>query len=152
MVAEDKAAIMEILHNTPEFNDLDRLVAEEVIDAYIFNPSGNEYHALVAEVDGRVAGYVCYGHNSMTVSTWDIYWIAVAHDCQGLGIGRELMAATEHKIKIAGGNLIVLETSSTPLYDRTNRFYIKQNYTQASRITDFYGPGDDQILYIKRFH
>jgi ribosomal protein S18 acetylase RimI-like enzyme len=151
MTTEDKPAIMHILQNTPEFNDLDRLVAEEVIDAYLYNPSGDEYHSLVAEVDGQVAGYVCYGHNSMTVSTWDIYWIAVAHSVQGKGIGRELMAVTENNIQRAGGKLIVLETSSTPLYDRTNRFYIKLNYTQASRIADFYGPGDDQVLYIKRF-
>jgi ribosomal protein S18 acetylase RimI-like enzyme len=151
MTAEDKPSVMRILKNTPEFNALDRSVAEEVIDAYLYNPSGEEYHALVAETDDKVAGYVCYGHNSMTVSTWDIYWIAVAHDVQGKGIGRELMAAAENNIRKTGGKLIVLETSSTPLYDRTNRFYIKLNYTLVCRIADFYGPADDQILYIKRF-
>jgi ribosomal protein S18 acetylase RimI-like enzyme len=151
MTAEDKPAVMHILNNTPEFNELDRAVAEEVIDAYLFDPSSGEYHTLVAEIDSQISGYVCYGHNTMTVSTWDIYWIAVSSKCQGKGIGRELMSIAENNIQKAGGKLIVLETSSTPLYDRTNRFYIKLNYTQACRITDFYGSGDDQILYIKRF-
>jgi len=151
MSAEDKPAIMNLLGNTPEFNDLDRLVAEEVIDAYLCSPSGEEYHALVAELDSQIAGYVCYGHNSMTVSTWDVYWIAVAHNIQGRGIGHELMRVTENNIQKAGGKLIVLETSGTPLYDKTNRFYIKLNYTLVARIADFYGPGDDQILYTKRF-
>lgn len=151
MTAEDKSAVMQILENTPEFNALDRKVAEEVVDAYLFDPSAGEYYTYVAEVDSQIAGYVCYGHNSMTVSTWDIYWIAVAHSVQGKGIGHELMAVTENNIQKAGGKLIVLETSSTPLYDRTNRFYIRLNYSLVCQIADFYGPGDDQIIYIKRF-
>jgi ribosomal protein S18 acetylase RimI-like enzyme len=87
----------------------------------------------------------------MTQSTWDLYWIAVARAIQGKGIGRELLTITENKIKAAGGKLLILETSSTPDYDRTNRFYQLMGYTAVSRIKDFYAPGDDQILYEKRF-
>jgi ribosomal protein S18 acetylase RimI-like enzyme len=151
MTAADKPAVMQILENTPEFNALDRKVAEEVIDAFLFDPASGEYHTYVAELDSQIAGYVCYGHNTMTVSTWDIYWIAVSSASQGKGIGRELMAMAENNIQKAGGKLIIVETSSTPVYDRTNRFYQKLNYFQACRIADFYSPGDDQILYIKRF-
>ena len=151
MTAEDKPSVMQILNSTPQFNLLDRAVAEEVVDAYLYNPTGQEFHALVAEVDDHIVGYVCYGPNSMTVSTWGIYWIAVAGADHGKGIGRQLMTITENNIQKADGKLIVLETSSTPLYDRTNRFYKKLDYHPASRIADFYSPGDDQILYIKRF-
>ncbi len=151
MTAEDKPALMNMLENTPEFNTLDRSVAEEVIDACLFDPTSGEFYAMVTEVDSQVAGYVCYGHNNMTASTWGIYWIDVAGSIQGKGVGREMMTTAENNIKKAGGKLIVLETSSLPIYDRTNRFYIKLNYTQVCRIADFYAPGDDQIMYIKRF-
>jgi ribosomal protein S18 acetylase RimI-like enzyme len=151
MTAEDKPSVMQILNGTLEFTANDRLVAEEVIDAYLFDPASGEFYAMVAEVDSQVVGYICYGQNSMTVSTWDIYWIDVVNSLQEEGIGRELMIAAENNIKKAGGKLVWLQTSSLPVYVRINRFYINLNYTPVCRIADYYGPGDDQIQYIKRF-
>jgi len=150
MNAEDKPAIMQILLNTPEFDSRDLAVAEEVIDAYLHDPANSGYYVLVGELESGLAGYVCYGHNSMTQSTWDLYWIAVAREHQGKGAGRELMVNAENNIKEAGGKLIILETSSTPDYDRTNRFYRGMGYKMVCRIADYYSPGDDQILYEKR--
>jgi GNAT superfamily N-acetyltransferase len=150
MVSQDKPAIMHILQNTPEFNSLDLAVAEEVIDDYLQDTAGSGYYTLVAQVEGEILGYVCYGLNSMTVSTWDVYWLAVAHSSQGKGIGRELLTKTENNIWQAGGGLIIIETSSTPLYDRTNRFYIRIGYKLDCQIAGYYGPGDDKIIYEKR--
>jgi D-alanine-D-alanine ligase len=151
MTAQDKSALMQLLEGTPEFSALDRAVAEEVIDAYLFDPASGEFFTLVAEIDSQVVGYICYGQNSMTVSTWDVYWINVVNSLQGKGIGCELMTAAENNIKKAGGKLVWLQTSSLPVYARVNRFYINLNYTPVCRIAEYYGPGDDQIQYIKRF-
>jgi ribosomal protein S18 acetylase RimI-like enzyme len=142
---------MHILQNTPEFNSLDLTVAEEVLDSYLEDPSGSGYHALVAETDRKVMGYVYFGLNPMTLSTWDVYWIAVARSSQGKGIGRELLTSAENSIKEAHGRLIIIETSSTPDYDRTNRFYKLMGYKIACQIADYYAPGDDKIIYEKRF-
>jgi GNAT superfamily N-acetyltransferase len=150
MAAHDKPAIIHILNNTPEFNSLDLAVAEDVIDDYLTDPAGSGYQILVSEIEGEIFGYVCYGLNPMTVSTWDLYWIAVAHSSQGKGIGRELLATTENNIWKEGGTLIIIDTSSTPLYDHTNRFYQKAGYKLDCQITDYYGPGDDIIIYEKR--
>jgi GNAT superfamily N-acetyltransferase len=150
MAAQDKPAIMHILQNTPEFNPLDLAVAEEVIDDYLQDTSGSGYYTLVAEVEGEILGYVCYGLNPMTVSTWDVYWIAVSHYSQGKGIGTKLLTTAEDNIWKAGGTLILVETSSTPAYDRTNRFYFRMGYTLDCQIVGYYGPGDDKIIYEKR--
>ncbi|HSW58586.1 MAG TPA: GNAT family N-acetyltransferase [Dehalococcoidales bacterium] len=150
MNEQDKQSILEILYNTPEFNPMDLAVAIEVIDDYLQNPVDSGYNIMVAEIDSNIAGYICYGHNSMTVSTWEIYWIAVSHNLQGQGIGRQLMAEAEENIRKAGGKLIVLETSSTSLYDKTNRFYINLDYKIDCQIKDYYAPNDDMILYEKR--
>jgi ribosomal protein S18 acetylase RimI-like enzyme len=151
MTEKDNAQVISILNSTPEFNPMDLATAIEVIEDYLQDPEHSGYHTLVAEIDSKIAGYVCYGHNNMTESTWDIYWIAVSRNIQGKGVGRQLMAAAENNIQSAGGKLIILETSSTPIYDKTNRFYISLNYVQDCRIKDFYSPGDDQIIYEKRF-
>jgi ribosomal protein S18 acetylase RimI-like enzyme len=111
---------------------------------------GTGYHALVA-LDGReVAGYVCYGQTPCTLGTWDIYWIAVSGEVRGKGIGGALTKAAEEDIRRLEGRLILIETSSLPLYENTRRFYLGQKYAQVARVPDFYAPGDDLLIMQKR--
>ncbi|MBM2825026.1 MAG: ATP-grasp protein [Dehalococcoidales bacterium] len=151
MTDRDKPVLMHILHNTPEFKPGEVVVAEEVLDSYLQDPSGSGYHVFVAEVNSVVTGYICYGPTPLTESTWDIYWMAVAPEKQGQGIGTALLASAEDNIKQARGRLILIETSSKPDYARTQRFYLLQGYDLAGRIADFYAPGDDELIFQKRF-
>lgn len=150
MTGEDKPAIMQILRDTPEFKPAEVVVAEEVIDSYLYAPSSSGYHALVAEVVSSVVGYICYGPAPLTEGTWDIYWLAVAPKEQGRGIGRALVAFAEGKIKETQGRLAIIETSSKPEYERTRRFHHSQGYELVCRIADFYAPGDDKLVFQKR--
>ena len=125
-------------------------VAEELIDSYLNDPVGSGYHILVAEVDSTVTGYICYGPTPMTEVTWDIYWEAVAPEKQGRGIGSALMKSAEKEIVRAKGSLAIVETSSTPLYEKTRNFYLGQGYEVICRIPDFYAPGDDKLILQKR--
>ncbi len=125
-------------------------VAEELIDSYLNDPVGSGYHILVAEVDSTVTGYICYGPTPMTEGTWDIYWEAVAPGKQGRGIGSALMKSAEKEIVRAKGSLAIVETSSTPLYEKTKNFYLGQGYEVICRIPDFYAPGDDKLILQKR--
>jgi len=125
-------------------------VAEEIIDCYLQDPLGSGYHILVAEVDSTVTGYICYGPAPLTEGTWDIYWMAVASKRQGQGIGSALMKSAEKEIAKAKGRLAIIETSSTPAYEKTRRFHISQGYDIIARILDFYAPGDDKLILQKR--
>jgi len=150
MTPEDKPALMTILHHTSEFKPFEVEVAEELIDAHLENPSGSDYNILIADVDGTVAGYICYGPTPVTEGTWDIYWEAVAGEQQGLGIGSSLMTSAIKEIKKAGGRLAVIETSGIPSYDKTRRFYGGLGYETVACIPDFYAPGDDKLILVKR--
>jgi ribosomal protein S18 acetylase RimI-like enzyme len=151
MTSKDKTAVMFILKNTPEFTPAEVVLADEVIDSYLFNPDESGYFILVSEVDSKVVGYVCYGPTPITEGTWDLYWIAVNHEIQGQGVGRNLMKSAENEIRRQKGRLIIVETSSKPGYEKTNLFYQRLDYKEAARIKDFYMIGDDQIIYEKRF-
>ncbi|HJX69358.1 MAG TPA: GNAT family N-acetyltransferase [Dehalococcoidia bacterium] len=150
MSAEDKARITEILRGTPEFKPFEVAVAEELIDCYLENPLSSGYHILVAEVDSTVAGYICYGPAPLTEGTWDIYWVAVAREKQGQGIGGALMKSAEKEIAQAKGRLSIIETSSIPAYEKTRHFHISQGYEIIACIPDFYAPGDDKLILQKR--
>jgi ribosomal protein S18 acetylase RimI-like enzyme len=126
------------------------VVAEELIDCYLDDPSNSGYHILVAKVDSTVAGYICYGPTPLTEGTWDIYWVAVAQENQRQGIGSALMKSAEKDIVRAKGRLTIIETSSTPGYEKTRRFHLGQGYEVICRIPDFYAPGDDKLILQKR--
>jgi len=150
MTPEDKTAVMKILKATPEFTPGEVFVAEELIDCYISDPVGSGYLILVAEVNSKVEGYICFGLTPLTEGTWDIYWMATAREKQGQGIGTALLASAEAKIKESRGRLAFIETSSKPEYEKTTRFHLSHGYELICQVPDFYAPGDDKLILQKR--
>lgn len=152
MTRRDKPAVMRLLKTIPEFTPDEVVVAGELIDCYLDDPSGSGYYILVAEVGASVRGYICYGPTPLTRGTWDIYWIAVDPVAQGQGLGKALLERAEAAIRKAGGRLILIETASKPEYEKTRRFHQARGYELISRIPDFYEPGDDRLTLQKRLH
>lgn len=152
MLKADKAALLAILQNTVEFDAAEVAVAEEVIDSYLSTPAIPDYYVLVAETDGKITGYICYGPTPMTDNTWDIYWLAVAPEKRGKGIGGRLVKLAEAFIAKAKGRMVILETSGTAAYQNTVRFYHKQGYETIARIPDFYKAGDDKLILWKKLN
>jgi len=139
-----------MLCNTPEFKPSELVVAEEVIDSYLEDPSNSGYHILVAEDDSALAGYICYGPTPLTEGTWDLYWNTVAREKRRKGIGKLLTKSAEKEIIRAKGRLVLVETSSTPAYEASRRLHIGHGYEIVARIPDFYAPGDDKLILLKR--
>ncbi len=150
MTQKDKPSIMQILRSTPEFKPSEVVVAEEVIDCYLSDPCRSGYHILVAELNSVVTGYICFGPTPLTEGTWDIYWMAVAPDKQRQGTGASLLELAEKNIAKAEGRLAIIETSSTPAYQKARHFHSRHGYERIASIPDFYAPGDDKLILKKR--
>ena len=150
LTVKDKSSVMRVLQTTPEFLPPEVVIAEELIDAFLEDEKTSGYYIYIAEHDGEIAGYVCYGNTPLTEATWDLYWIAVANNKQGFGIGRSLMKHAEDDIKRMHGRLVMVETSGKPEYNKTRQFYEKLNYQKMCQIPDYYAPGDDLVLFSKR--
>jgi ribosomal protein S18 acetylase RimI-like enzyme len=151
MAVSDKDEVMRILEDTPEFKRSELVVAEEVIDEYLEDPAGSGYRIVVAELDGKVVGYHAYGPTPLTSGTWDLYWAAISQAVRGRGVGTALVTYAEDQIAEAGGRMALIETSSKPEYELTRRFHRSLGYVEICRIPDFYEPGDDKIVFWKRF-
>ena len=150
MIRKDKPAIMRILQATPEFKPAEVVVAEELCDSYLDDPSTSGYHIFVAEINSSIVGYICYGPAPLTEGTWDIYWIAVSREEQIRGIGTALLTSAENKIRESRGRLAFIETSSKTEYDKTRSFYRSRGYELVCQIADFYAPGDDKLILLKK--
>ena len=123
--------------------------ALELIDLAL-GPGSADYHIKVAERDGKVLGYICYGPTPMTAGTFDLYWIASDPAARGQGVGAALVAAMEADLRERGGRLIRVETSAQEAYGPTHGFYEAMRYGEEARLRDFYRVGDDLIILTKR--
>ena len=142
----DRDRIEEISRAVAVFRADEIPVALEVFDGAV--AGSPDYLALGAVLDGRLAGWICWGPTPCTLGTFDLYWMAVDPAAQGAGVGSALI--TEMEQRLAGvGRLIVVETAGRTDYAPTRAFYEARGYRVAAVIPDFYAPGDAQVIYTK---
>lgn len=147
--AADRGRIEEITRAVGLFREDEIPVALEVFDEAVrVGPRGEPYSALGADVDGRLAGWICWGPTPCTLGTFDLYWMAVDPAVQGTGIGSALMAEMERRLD-GVARLIVVETAGRAEYGATRRFYEARGYRAVATVPDFYAPGDDQVVFVK---
>lgn len=147
---EDIQPLMEILRATDVFREEEMTVALELMEIAIEDKDQIEYaSSTFVDESNIVRGYYCVGPTPMTVSTFDLYWIAVDPRAQSQGIGKQLLQHCEEYVRSKGGTLIIAETSSLPKYEKTHAFYRRNHYTEASRIKGYYSKGDDLVVYTK---
>ena len=150
VVLADRKTVHEIVESTGFFTPEEIEVAVDLVDAGLSGESISDYLFLFCEdSSGKVLGYTCYGRIPCTQGSFDLYWIAVHKDSQGLGIGRGLLEMTEGKIKKTGGMRVYIETSSRDLYKPTQGFYLNAGYYPEATLEDYYSPGDSKIIYVK---
>ena len=147
--ASDTETVRDIVSSTDFFNSEEVDVAVSLVEEHLRTGESGGYSFVFAELGGRGLGYACYGRIPGTRESYDLYWIAVRPNAQGLGIGRRLLVEAEERIFSAGGGRVYIETSERELYRKTRAFYRHAGYRKAALLEDFYGPGDAKVIYLK---
>jgi ribosomal protein S18 acetylase RimI-like enzyme len=147
---DDVENVREIAASTGFFYDFEIPVAVELVEDRLTEGEESGYFFIFVEVEGKTVSYSCYGPIAGTDAGYDLYWIVTHNDYRGLGIGKKLLDETHRVVKNAGGRYIIAETSSLEKYTPTRLFYEKNNYDKDAVIKDFYMPGDDKVIYVKR--
>lgn len=150
ILPEDATPIMQIAAAEPLFTAEEVDCVEELLRDYFGRPDHNGYFFLTAQFDGKVAGFACYGPKALTSGTYDLYWIAVGRDFARRGVGRALMAHVEAAVRQLSGRLILVDTSGKQAYTATRAFYESLGYSRVATIPEFYAPGDDLVIYLRR--
>jgi len=146
---EDARIVREITESTGFFFPGEVDTAVELVEERLSKGPRSGYHFLFAESGGKTVGYCAYGPIACTQASFDMYWIVVAKEHRGRGLGTLLIDACERAISSLGGKRIYVETSSRKLYDPTRAFYRARGYSEAAVLEDFYGPGDAKVIYLK---
>lgn len=149
LIAADRARIEEITRAVGRFRDDEIPVALEVFDAAVREDADGSYHILGAELDAGLVGWICWGPTPCALGTYDLYWMAVDPEVQGSGIGTALLTEMERRLARVA-RLIIIETAGRADYSATRAFYQARGYSPVATIPDFYAPGDDQVVFVKR--
>jgi ribosomal protein S18 acetylase RimI-like enzyme len=154
LVAADRSGVFRILENAGNFTPEEVATALELIDEWLELGEHSGYLTYVLESQGEegseVLGYVSFGPTPLTDSTYDLYWIAVDKSKHRGGVGKKLMKFSEEEIARRGGRLLLIETSSQDTYGGTIQFYERTGYELVGKIKDYYKPGDDKLIFVKR--
>jgi ribosomal protein S18 acetylase RimI-like enzyme len=168
--AAARPRIAEILRGSKVFSAAEIAVALELFDeaiadyglrtarerpnqrSAISNPQSDYLFLGAFTPEEVLVGYACWGPTPATDRTWDLYWIAIDTALQGAGIGTILLEEVERRLVGQHARMLIAETSSRSDYAATRGFYERRGYTEAARVRDFYAPGDDRIIFVKRFH
>jgi GNAT superfamily N-acetyltransferase len=147
---EDSPTLVKLAEGTGVFLAHDIVALQEVLDDYFASNQEEGHRAVTFEKDGLLIGFAYYAPAAMTDRTWYLWWIAVTKEIQARGIGGNLLKHVEEAVRREGGRLLLLETSSLPLYDLTRRFYLKHGYEQHAVIKDYYSDDHDMVIFRKR--
>jgi len=145
----DVEAVRRLVTGTGFFREDEVPVAAELVTERLSRGEESGYHFVMAEAGEELLGYVSYGPIACTVSSFDLYWIAVEPRLQGKGLGKRLLREAERLIRKMGGTRVYVETSSKGQYESTRGFYERCGYIKASVLDDFYAPGDSKVTYLK---
>jgi len=147
--AQDREAIGRLAREAGVFTREELDTVFELFDDAQRDPQCG-YNFLSADQDARLVGFACWGPTPLTEGACDLYWICTDRGTRRQGVARALFEQVEQEARREGGRLIMVWTSSTPPYAPANDFYRRVGCEQVARITDFYRPGDDLVIWLRR--
>jgi D-alanine-D-alanine ligase len=147
--SDDPTQVRRLAEATGFFTAVEVAVAQELVRERLAKGEESGYAFIFLEFGRELAGYSCFGPVPLTASGYDLYWIVVAPQYQGQGLGRTLLKETERLVRQAGGTRLYADTSGRAQYASTRAFYEQTGFRQAARLEDFYAPGDAKVIYSK---
>lgn len=147
----DKNKIRDLLLSTGFFYDYEIQVAIDIVGLTLMKgEKSSGYHFIIAEHENKILGFSCFGAAPCTLASYDLYWFAVQKDSMNRGLGGKILSHTEAIISGKGSANIWVETSSRSTYSPTRAFYRKKGYVVQAELPDFYGPGDNKVIFLKK--
>lgn len=147
----DIEPIVDVTRTTGFFSPDEVDIARELVTLNVRQgETASGYYYLVLDVNSRIDAYACYGPIPGTEASFDLYWIVVAPQLQGKGLGGELIDEVARRVGAKGGRRLYADTSSREHYALTRAFYRRSQFEQAALLDDFYAEGDGKVIFVRK--
>lgn len=148
-VVADQPALEQLAVASGLFQESEMGAFRDMMSAYFAGDTEGDFW-IVGDEDGTVACAGYCGPEAFADRVFNLFFIAVAPHLQGGGHGSALLRGVEGKASRAGARILIIETSGLGSFELTRRFYRQHNYDEEARIRDYYGPGDDKVVFWKK--
>ena len=142
--SSERVFVENILRKIKEFNERDRATCLSVFDEIV--NKNNEYEGFSIYFENKMTGFIFFTQNSLGLNVFELLWIVVDPDYQGLGFGDLLMNKFLEEVKKRNARLVVLHTSEH--YLKAKSLYKKYGFNCEGIIKDFYSPGDSKEIWV----
>ncbi|MCR9154627.1 MAG: GNAT family N-acetyltransferase [Bacteroidetes bacterium] len=143
---DDFIGLKEILNSTGLFPPE---MLEEMMRAYFEDSDSGEIW-FSALLDNEVVGFAYCAPEKFCDGTYNLLAIGIDPEKQGHGIGNKLIKHLEKSLQSAGARLLMVESSGSPDYDLSRRFYQRQNFELVATIADYWQEGEDKVIFTKK--
>lgn len=147
-IHHDIGALTALADATGLFDSSELTMLSTMLADYFDTDKTGEAFWITDDDNGPVGVAYCEPER-LTDQTWNLQLIAVHPDRQGQGRGTALLRYVEKTLADRGGRMLVVETSGSPEFERTRRFYSTCGYEEEGRIRDFYATGYDKVAFRK---
>jgi ribosomal protein S18 acetylase RimI-like enzyme len=147
----DVAAVKAIAIGTELFDD-DSWPDVEGVMIDSVNGALDDHSWIVRECDGHVVAAAYYAPEPFSHQVWNLYFLGVLPGHQGGGHGAALVTHVEGVLRDRAMRVLIIETSGVEGFEATRNFYRGLGYDEEARIREFYGPGDDKVVFWKALY
>jgi len=99
--------------------------------------------------EGDVVGLAYCAVEQFTEGTMNLLALGVHADYHGKGIGARIIDYVEKHLS-EHARILLIETSSSESQAAARHLYLKKGYTQEATIREYWGEGDDKIIFWKK--
>ena len=128
-------------------------LSEDAADESVLEPLDDEHTWVVLEAASAVVAAAYFGPEVHSDCVWNLYFLAVSREHRGAGAGSALVGWAEANLRARGedvAKLLLIETSSVDSFAPTRGFYERLGYVEVARVPEYYGAGDDKVVFWKR--
>lgn len=143
-LASDLPAIARVLEDTELFP---AEMLEGMMTPFFQEPDTQDKWLVCQNDDGHVTGFSFVRPEPLTEGVWNLLAIGFREAYKGQGHGATLVAEIEKSL--ANERLLIVETSSLPMFSATCAFYEKCGYVREAVIRNYWAPDDDKIIFVK---
>jgi ribosomal protein S18 acetylase RimI-like enzyme len=149
---DDSVAIRAIAIGTGLFDEQSWPEVQEVMKDSVAGELEHHSWIVLEDEHHQVVAAAYYAPEPFAHRMWNMYFLGVLPGRQGDGSGGALVKYVENVLREAGERVLIIETSGVDSFEPTRGFYRKQGYTEEARIREFYGPGDDKVVFWKALY
>lgn len=150
--ADDAGAIKQLAIENGLFKPDQMGTFDEILSGYLDGTLEGHSWIVLDGGNSGILGGAYYAPEPFADRMWNLYFIAVASGQHRGGVGSALLGHVETELRQRGeqvARVLIVETSGLDGYEQARSFYRKHGFEEEARIREFYGPGDDKIVFWK---